>query len=333
MRGGRPLLFLTVVLGGWIGMRVALLWPASAPGPLAVLAPGARASGRALPPRVEAATNVAPPAMPRPEPAGRARQRGHAAGGPGPASGVPAPPVTFALAPSPPRAAGIPPMRIAVLPGLPPAPSAYLPPRLSGSGWMIVRGGAAIPFAPQLGGDQAGMRLTYAVDGARRLAIVGRYAAALGMPQQVAAFGLGWRPTSLPVHLVAEQRFGLRGVRGGPALGLVGGVGPLPLAGGVRIDAYGQGGAIARDGIEGFIDGAVRLSQPVAAWGPARIELGLAAWGGAQRGAARLDAGPAAAFALPLAARTLRVSVEWRQRLMGNAAPASGPAMAIGTDF
>jgi hypothetical protein len=198
---------------------------------------------------------------------------------------------------------------------------------------MIVRSGTATPFAPQLGGSQAGLRLTYAFDAAQRFALAGRLSGALATPQREAAIGLDWRPTALPIHLVAEQRIGIRNARGGPALGLIGGIGPTPLVGGLQLDAYAQAGAIARDGIERYIDGAVRVAHPVAAIGPARIELGLGAWGAAQRGAERLDAGPSASIALPLAGAGLRVSVEWRQRLAGRAAPASGPALSLGTDF
>jgi hypothetical protein len=99
------------------------------------------------------------------------------------------------------------------------------------------------------------------------------------------------------------------------------------------LDGYAQGGGIARDGIEGYVDGAMRISYPLARLGPARIDLGLGAWGAAQRGASRVDAGPWLSTALPVAGRSLRLSLEWRQRLAGRATPSSGPALTIGTDF
>lgn len=190
-----------------------------------------------------------------------------------------------------------------------------------------------MPFVPQLGGSQAGVRLTYALDTARRLSLAGRISTALASRQSEAAIGLDWKPTALPIHLIAEQRIGLDRARGGPSLGLIGGFGPTPLASWLLIDGYAQGGGIVRDGIEGFVDGAVRLSHPIGNLGPARIELGLGAWGAAQRGAARLDAGPAASAILPIAGRSFRISLEWRQRLAGRATPSSGPALSIGTDF
>lgn len=190
-----------------------------------------------------------------------------------------------------------------------------------------------MPFVPQLGGSQAGMRLTYALDPERRLSLAGRISSALAMRQTEAAIGLDWRPTALPVHIVAEQRIGIDRARGGPSLGLIGGFGPTRVARWLVIDGYAQGGGILRDGIEGYVDGALRLSHPVGALGPARFELGLGAWGAAQRGAARIDVGPAASAVVPIAGRSLRLSLEWRQRLAGRATPTSGPALSIGTDF
>ncbi|KKI19299.1 hypothetical protein [Sphingomonas sp. Ag1] len=214
-----------------------------------------------------------------------------------------------------------------------PLPAAQGPSRFGGSAWAILRPGDAAPFVPQLGGSQAGARLTYAIDAARRLSIAGRFSGALESRQSEAAIGLDWRPTSLPVHVVAEQRIGIDRARGGPALGLVGGFGPLPLTSWLMLDGYAQGGGIARDGIEGYVDGAMRISYPLARLGPARIDLGLGAWGAAQRGASRVDAGPWLSTALPVAGRSLRLSLEWRQRLAGRATPSSGPALTIGTDF
>ena len=90
---------------------------------------------------------------------------------------------------------------------------------------------------------------------------------------------------------------------------------------------------VGLDGIEGYVDGAMRVSYSLAKLGPARIDLGLGAWGAAQRGASRIDAGPWLSTALPVAGRSLRLSIEWRQRLAGRAEPTSGPALTIGTDF
>ena len=63
------------------------------------------------------------------------------------------------------------------------------------------------------------------------------------------------------------------------------------------------------------------------------VELGVGAWGAAQPGAARLDAGPGLAYRLPLRGANVRIEADWRFRLAGDAAPGSGPALTLATDF
>src|SRR3546814_6988641 len=77
-----------------------------------------------------------------------------------------------------------------------------------------------------LGGSQAGARLAYAIDPAPRLQLVGRVATPLRGRGREAAIGVAWQPTRAPVRVVAEQRFAIDGGRGGPAIGVIGGVGP-----------------------------------------------------------------------------------------------------------
>lgn len=210
--------------------------------------------------------------------------------------------------------------------------------RWSGSVWSILRGGRSRGgtggiATPQLGGSQAGARLAYALDDARRVALVGRVAAALGVVQQEAAIGVEWRLPAMPVRLVAEQRVGVRNIRSGIAIGAIGGVSAVPVIAGARLDAYGQAGVIWRDRAEGYADGSVRLARPVTRLGAATLDLGLGAWGAAQRGAQRLDAGPTMALALPIAGRGMRLTLDWRARIAGNARPSSGVALSLGADF
>lgn len=351
---GRPLRFLVSLLALWVGMRVFQLWPVDGTMLMAErLRPAA-----AVEPAGQTGKVPDQPAFPARHSVALSRRDGAVAGAgtearkaqrPWPTSGA-----ASGLSGTPPAAqaphrpgdalnveagswsastaftsqAGLP----AEIPGAPlAAPSAGS--RLRGSGWLIVRGGETAPFVPQLGGSQAGVRLTYALDQAARLAVAGRFSTALGGRQREAAIGLDWQPTRLPVHVFAEQRIGIEQARGGPSVGLIGGFGPTSIAGPIMLDGYAQAGVIARRGAEGFADGALRLSRTVAQVGAARLELGIGAWGGAQRGAARLDAGPMASAVLPVATASLRLSLEWRERLAGQAAPASGPALSIGTDF
>lgn len=157
--------------------------------------------------------------------------------------------------------------------------------------------------------------------------------AALGVPQQEAALGLEWQSPVRPVRLVAEYRIGVRGLGSGPALGTVGGVSDVPIVAGARLDAYGQAGVILRDGAQGYADSSVRVARKVARLGDASIDLGLGAWGAAQRGARRLDAGPGIALSVPVAGHSLRATLDWRSRITGNARPASGVVVGVGVDL
>ncbi len=333
---GRPLRFLLGLVGLWIGVRAIYLWPEQVAVPVlaAAVAPPAEAAIAAPFPRSRAAPPVACPprcraaARPAHVPTGHARAPSEAAAVAQPVA-LAMPASARAMAPPAEPGAALP------LPGAiiaAPLPPADRPPsRFAVSAWLIARGGSATPLVPQLGGSQAGMRATVALDAARRLALAARVSGALDAREREAAIGVDWRPTSLPIHLVAEQRIGLAGMRSGPAIGVVGGIGPTPVAGRLELDAYAQAGAIARRG--GFIDGAVRLAHPIATHGRARLLLGAGAWGAAQREASRVDVGPALTLAAPLSGKLVRLELDWRQRIVGDAAPASGPALSIGTDF
>jgi hypothetical protein len=228
--------------------------------------------------------------------------------------------------------------RIAMLPPLGPAAigatRATSHASLSVSGWLLARGGASGTVSGgQLGASQAGVRAVYGIDPSRRLGLTARLAAPLEGRGREAALGIEWRPTRWPVRLIAEQRFVLDGGRGGPTVGVIAGYGPAEIAPGARIETYGQAGAIVRDGVEGFVDAAARLTHGVAERGRLRLDAGVGAWVSAQRGAARGDLGPSLGLALPLGRRSVRLALDWRQRIAGTARPGSGPALSVGSDF
>ena len=338
-RRGRPLRFLALVMVGWIGARVALLWPHSGSlgGAIEAVVPLAAAEGAppsagtalaATPTRGGGSADTATPARElRLDP-----MRVQAAllnllqfdnpeyVAPGAAASAPAA-GPFAGARAGPAATQQWPRTMAG--------------RWSASAWLSVRPGTGLGAAPgggQLGGSQAGARLTYLLDGGNRIALYGRLTAPLGRRGKEAAAGVEWQPTSLPMRLIAEQRVGLDGVRGGPGVGLVGGVDEA-LGGGFRVESYAQAGAIARERIEPYADGAARATRTLAEGGGVRLALGGGAWGGVQRDAARLDLGPSATVALPLGDAHVRVALDWRQRVAGDALPGSGLALTIGSDF
>jgi len=334
---GRPLRFLGLVLGGWILVRLVVLWSYAdaavamnvrvaaravvvqavpPPSALAVRRSMARYTARLALPSVTASSGI-DVSIDQPVFAGSAQ------------------PVAPATASRPPPTG---PQETPIVAGLPPAKPPPAGKRWSGSFWLVARngGGAGTAFTgPQLGGSQVGLRVAYALDRRHRLAVAARIASPLGTGEREAAVGLEWQPTRLPVRLVAEQRFALNQGRGGPTIGLVGGVGPVPIGPHLLVEGYAQAGYIARDGHEGeaFGDGAIRLSHPLGDWAGVKLDLGASAWGAAQRGARRLDVGPSLAARMRIAHQPVRLSLEWRQRVAGNATPASGPALSLGADF
>ena len=287
IRASRPLRFIVIVVGGWIAMRVVVLWPVEGqpdrPAPARDTPSPARPETDRHPgldPASRASGGVACRSGCRVEPG----MTGEHNGGRKPShadartSVAKQPEKRFAVTSDTPASIGPPrhtesPLLVASAP--PPKSVASHRPssRWGGSAWLIARGGGsvAVPFAPQLGGSQAGARVTYALGEARRIAIAARVSTALAMSQSEAAIGLDWRPTRHPVHLFAEQRIAIANARGGPTIGVIAGLPPTRLAAGFALEGYGQAGVIARGGGEGFVDAAVRAMRPVASVGNARV--------------------------------------------------------------
>lgn len=340
-RGGRPLRFLAVMLVGWTGARVAVLWYATGRPPALLPALLPIAGSAAIPTSPVAvpvrgpsraaigATRRTPPPTGRPQGTIIPDHRLIALALAGLIRFGPAEPIEQAqpLLVSP---ASVPPL-------LPPSRSgARQRSRWSGDGWLLLRAGSmrgAGFGAGQLGGSQAGVRIAYALSRSRRVALVGRLDTPLHGKGREAAFGVEWRPTALPVRLVAEERMPLDGGTAAPAAGAIAGLNPTPLAAGFRLEAYGQAGAIDRGGVQGFADGAARATHRLAAFGPFTADLGAGAWGGAQRGAARLDIGPTIGLGFRLGTLPARLTIDWRQRVAGRARPGSGLAVSLGADF
>ena len=339
---GRPLRFLAGTVIGWTALRVAMLWPATAPEAIrTILAPDAVAAD--ISPQ-----NIPPPTTARGSTADRSLGRFAFSATPPLFTASPA---RLRRAPDPDRIAlamvGLmsfgpvryldrgPPQLSSPLPGAMPRPRPSGS-RWSASAWLMLRDGqstAAGVGSGQLGGGQGGARIAYALGQSRRFALVGRLVSPVSGKGREAAFGVEWRPTRLPFRLVAEQRFALDRGKGGPVVGVVGGTGPARVGLGFDLETYGQAGVIRRARTEPFVDGAARLTRPVVDVGKTRIDLGLGAWGGAQRDAQRLDIGPTLGVRLPIGGKTIRINADWRQRVAGGARPNSGPALTIGSDF
>jgi len=323
VKGGRPLRFLAVTLGGWTTLRIALLWPTIDSVPTLIDAVVPRTQAQAF--FAEAPHRAARVGSHRPVPQAPVSLP---VAGDRATTALPPTVVAVTVPPSPRQVDRVQP------PPLAPAPLATGPSRWAGSVWGIARGGGtSVQPGGQLGGSQAGVRLTYGLGAARRVALAARVSAPSTGRGAELALGIDWQPGAAPIHLIVEHRIALDGGRGGPAALAVGGIDPVAIGGGFRLEAYAQGGVVRRTRTEPFADGALRIAQPVTTIGRMRIDLGVGGWGGVQRGAARLDVGPTLAVAIPMTDRTMRVTLDWRQRIAGQAAPGSGPALSIGSDF
>ncbi len=328
---GRPLRFVALVMFAWIGGRIAILWPQTG----------------SLPAAIEAAIPIAR-AGPADAPLGAKPPARHFGMPPRPAVAAPLPAYRAPLGDDNPRVQlalmalaqygetnAVPPPLLAlpagavVLPASAPERLDPLPDRWSLGAWMVARGAGGNGAAPggQIGGGQAGARLAWAISPRHRLAAYGRITTPLSGPGREAALGLEWQPTRAPVRLIAERRFGLDGNPGGTGLGMVAGMDAEWR--GFRLEAYGQAGAVLRRRADPYADGAARGTRTVEANGAIRLGLGAGAWGAAQREAQRLDIGPSAT----LAVHNLRVALDWRQRVAGEARPGSGLALTLGADF
>lgn len=327
MKGrGRPLRFLATVIVGWIGFRVAMLWPQAGSLPAAIDAalPLVRAG-----PRVMASVPSAIAASPR---TGVTRPKpvaDYPVSGKDGDSRLPLAPSellpfdrasleTLQFAPFPVAAMAVLPNRLDPLPD-----------RWSLGMWIVARSGGAAGTAPggQIGGGQAGMRGAWRISSRHRIAAYGRLAAPLSGRGREAALGIEWQPVHAPVRLMVERRFGFDGDPDGTGLGAIAGIDAEWR--GFRLEAYGQAGAVLRRRADPYADGAMRGTHVLDPAGAARIGLGAGVWGAAQRDAQRLDIGPSAT----LAVRNLRFALDWRQRIAGEARPESGVALTMGADF
>ena len=220
-------------------------------------------------------------------------------------------------------------------------PVAAVPPlkpgvdRLQLSSWALLRsqqsglaGSRSLATGGQLGASQAGARLVYNFN--RQLAVTARASSEVGRRGGEVAAGVRVRPlANIPVWLTAERRQAIGRYGGGRsafALFLEGGIYEQPLPWRFTLDGYLQGGVVGFKSRDLFVDGGFAVTRPVYR----QFSAGFGVWGGAQPGLYRVDAGPRLTMQVR---RNVKVHLDWRQRLAGNARPGSGPTLTLAGDF
>lgn len=214
--------------------------------------------------------------------------------------------------------------------------------RWSADGWVMLRQGATGPLLsgqPSYGRSQAGAVVRYqlAPQSALQPQAYLRGALALsGVRDREVAAGLSARPLArVPLRLQAELRVAdtAAGAKVRPAALVVSELPVVPLPLGARAEGYVQAGYVGGDYATGFVDGQARMDRPLLALRGAELSAGVAVWGGAQKGAARLDIGPSATLAFRIGETRSRLAVDYRFRVAGDAQPASGPALTLSAGF
>jgi len=365
---GRPVVALTAILLGWIMARM-LVWSAQ---PIETALPDRGAHVVGIPMRVElpgTAAHVRPSpsdVASHPDPADVTAPEPMLA-----SVSQPAPPPVPYVAPAPrPAMTGVQlatthqvlwmaalaqvPMPLAVLrrsgsstataPAFPAGREQADGRRWSADGWLMWRRGGASGLvggaAPSTyGGSQLGAVARYRLAPAsrHRPALYLRATAPLEGQGKEAALGLSARPLAgLPVIAAVEMRASEAGgkARARPAAMVVTELPAFTLPGKLRGEAYAQAGYVGGRNATAFVDGQLRADRSVVRVGGLDLRAGGGAWGGAQKGASRLDVGPAASAAVGLGAGgAARVAFDWRFRVAGDAEPRSGPALTLSAGF
>lgn len=113
---------------------------------------------------------------------------------------------------------------------------------------------------------------------------------------------------------------------------------PVALPLGTRLETYAQAGWVGGVDDTFFADGQASVTREIEAMASAsdnavRLSVGAGAWGGAQEGAHRVDLGPTMRLDMTIGEVPARFSLDWRERVEGDAGPGSGVAVTLSTRF
>ena len=201
--------------------------------------------------------------------------------------------------------------------------------------WAMLRDTRTLTAAPHslasggtLGASQAGARLVY--NFSPMISAVVRTGSEVGRRGGEVAGGVRVRPLrAIPLWITAERRQAIGQYGGGRnafAFFAEGGLYDRPMPWGFRLDGYAQGGVVGLSSRDLFADGGLTFSRPLYR----EFSGGFGVWGGIQPGIYRVDAGPRLSMKVR---RNMRVHLDYRLRLAGNAEPGSGPVVTLAGDF
>lgn len=221
--------------------------------------------------------------------------------------------------------------------------------RWSADAWGFWRQGSdAAPIAqgrvPIYGASQIGALLQYRIgpENARDPRLYARaYRALVRRGESELALGASARPLPrVPVRVFGEVRVtdGAFRTEARPSAFAVTEIPPIGLPFGTRLETYAQAGWVGGTDASLFADGQASLTREIdqvaeASDNALRLSLGAGAWGGAQEDAHRVDLGPTMRLDVRLGEVPARLSLDWRERVEGDAAPGSGAAVTLSTRF
>lgn len=212
-------------------------------------------------------------------------------------------------------------------------------------GWVVLREGRSrlvdVGTRPSsYGASQLGAVLSYdlAPGTARAPAAYARATRALVEGGETeGAVGLRFRPiANFPLAAHAEVRVTERPGRPAeirPAAFAAGGFEQVSLPARIRARGYGQAGYVGGDFATPFVDGSIVAEREMARFSLGRVSVGGGIWGGAQKGATRLDLGPSVTVDLRLGATPARIEADYRWRIAGDATPGDGGVLTLSTGF
>lgn len=226
-------------------------------------------------------------------------------------------------------------------PSLSPLPDAD---RWSLDGWAFWRDGSNSSLvsagrAPTYGASQAGAVLNYRLAPSSRRdprAYARVYRALIDQGETEVAAGASVRPiANVPVRAHAELRLTefQMSTEVRPAAFVTTELPVLQLPMGLRAEGYAQAGYVGGKASTAFADGQVHLMRDLKRFDLGALSIGGAAWAGAQEGAERVDVGPSMRVDVSIAQTPARLSVDYRERIAGDAEPPSGVAVTLSTRF